>query len=263
MAKNPRKGGNPANPPKERARAARQERAAAERAAAKRRTLRNRSLIAVAVVAAAALLGYLIYQMQQAADLPNPQAKPASSYAIPANSDKAGTTVGNAAAPVSVEFYEDYRCPHCKELTDALGERLDSKVANGEIKLIYHPIAILSGYSVLASSAAGCAADENAFERFNKALFDKQGREGLSTDDLVQIGADVGLKSTKFRQCVEDTKYQNWVLGLRKPSKDRDVEGTPTVFVNDKKLEPTQEAPAYADRIESEINAAIAKARGQ
>ncbi|NUS73900.1 MAG: thioredoxin domain-containing protein [Corynebacteriales bacterium] len=225
--------------PKERARAVAAEKVAAQRKAEKRRTLLHRSMVSVAILLAAALLGYIVYQTQQAKDLPNPGGKPTnSSYAIPGVGNKNGYVVGDASAPVAVEIYYDTMCPHCADFDEEMQSFFDEKVAAKQIRLIYRPISFLSGYSVWGASAVGCAIDENKFVDYNTKLFEEQSRNGLDKDELEKLGADVGLTSDSFKTCVQDVRYQNWVLGSTQEARDRGVKGTPTIYVNGVDVSP-------------------------
>ena len=76
-------------------------------------------------------------------------------------------------------------------------------VAEQLITLVYHPLGFLdrlstTAYSSRASAASGCASDGGRFVAFKDALFADQpeGGPGLSDEQLVAVGADVGSTST-------------------------------------------------------------------
>lgn len=247
--------------PKRRSTMVAKEKIAEQRAAEKRRRLISRALIAVAVVAAAALVGYTVYRVQEISDLPNPQGKPPKSYSIPASSNgvdvsRTGITVGNQDAPVRVDLFLDYNCPHCKEFEEIVGKYLDSEVKADHIKLVHHPIAILSPYSVLASGAAGCAQDSGKFSAFQAELFKAQGKE-FNDERLTKLGENAGLSSKEFKQCVDDRKYVDWTLGLNQDAFKHEIRGTPTIVVDGVSVSPS------LAKVRSQINERLEKAGKQ
>ena len=235
------------------------ERIAQQRAKEHRKTVLYRSLIALVLLAAAGVIGYAVYKSQGDDDLPNMYASPAAHYAVPSGANKEGITAGNADAPVTVDLYVDYQCPHCRDFEAIAAKPLNDYVDNGTIKVVYHPIAILSGYSVWGSAAAGCAADEGKFREYSQALFDSQSE--MRPAALATLGKKVGLTSPKFQQCVKKVKYENWTLGMRKPAQRENVQGTPTVLLNhqDFSPSPSETLKSFVNRLKTQIDAAAKK----
>lgn len=192
------------------------------------------SAIAAAVLLIAALVGYGVYRSQQ----------PERGYAVPAaaTSDKNGLRVGSG--PVTVEVYLDYLCPACQRFEQDAGDELDTYLKANRITLIYHTVAILdrvstNAYSTRSGASAGCASDGGKLAEYTLALYAQQPAEGGAghTDDkLIQIGQSVGL-GDNFDRCVRDGRYLDWVKQVTASMADRDVTGTPTVFVNGKRLD--------------------------
>lgn len=214
-------------------------------AEARRRRTIVVSIIAVVAVIAAGLIGWGIYETQ----------KP-KNVATPAHATSNGTGIVVSQGPVQVDAYIDFLCPHCKEFEDSASATIDQLISQGKIRMVYHPIAILdrasspAGYSSRAASAAGCAADGGKFFDYLKALYAQQpaeGSAGLSDDQLVQIGAGIGLIDPTFAQCVRAGKYRSWVADNTDKAARAGVNGTPTVKVAGKQLDsPTGDALAKA-----------------
>jgi protein-disulfide isomerase len=201
-----------------------------ERQRQRRRRLR---LIALAGVLLAGLIGVGAWQVAKPTDV----ATPAS-----ATTDGHGLAVGSG--PVTVELYFDFLCPACRQFDGASRPILDEYLDQRRITLIYRPISILdrastTRYSTRAAAAAGCAADAGLLAEFVPAMMAQQpaeGTAGLSNDEIVQIGGDVGLPDS-FGRCVRDEDFGEWVVSNTDIAADRGVQGTPTVFVNDTKLD--------------------------
>jgi protein-disulfide isomerase len=212
-----------------------------ERMARERRRRRAKwaSIIAAAVLVIAGGIGYGVYAAQHQGGFATPPG---------ATDNGTGFTVGSGAS--TVDIYEDFICPHCKEFEDASGSAVEQLGTQGKARVVYHPIAILDGssttnYSTRAAAASACAAAGGKFREYAKALFAQQpseGSAGLSDDQLVQIGTSIGLSESSFGSCVRDGTYKSWVQHVTDEASASGVTGTPTVKVNGNEVQPTAEA---------------------
>ncbi len=196
----------------------------------------------IVVVAFAAVVGVGVYWKNSGGGI-----------AVPANASAQGVTVGNEAAPKTIDIYLDFQCPICKQFEAQAGQTLDQIVSSGQAKIVYHPIAILdrassTRYSTRAGAAAGCAAAAGVFPQFEKELYDNQpaeGSAGLPNEQLVALGQKVGAGGD-FAQCVDDQRYAPWVTQLTQQSLRDGVSGTPTVKVDGTQVDATPQAVAQA-----------------
>ncbi|HLT10340.1 MAG TPA: thioredoxin domain-containing protein [Micromonosporaceae bacterium] len=210
------------------------------------------SVAAIAVLLIAGLIGFAVWRSDGS-----------TGYATPAGiTDDGGTDSGIVAAgsgPVTVEVYLDFLCPACKQFEAEANPVLDQLVAENRIRLVWHPLGFLDrlssppGYSTQAAAAAGCAADEGKLKAFGDALFARQpaeGGPGLSDDEIIEIGGEVGLITPSFAQCVRDGTYRGWVDHVTNEAARRGVTATPTVFVDGVQVNPTgaEIAAAVASR---------------
>jgi protein-disulfide isomerase len=154
-----------------------------------------------------------------------------------ANSERDGIRIGDGR--VTVDAYIDFLCPFCRMFEESSGEALDAMVGDGAITLVYHPLGFLdrlstTAYSSRAAAASGCASDSGAFRAYARALFANQppeGGPGLSQDELIALGAAVGIRAPAFQQCVRAEPYLPWVAYVTERAIERGVSGTPSVFV--------------------------------
>ncbi len=213
-----------------------------EQLAAERRRKRNMlvTLIAIFAVVLAGLIGFGVYETQKPKNVNTPATAIDSGHGIPVST-----------GPVTVDIYVDLLCPICKNFETTAGPTLDQMVKDNKIKLVYHPIAILdqntnpSGYSTRAGAATGCAADGGKFYDFLKAMYAQQpeeGSAGRTDDEIVQVGAGVGLIDPAFAQCVRAQKYASWMADNTNVAASKNINGTPTVLVNGKKIDATTDA---------------------
>lgn len=189
----------------------------------------------VVVLVIGGMVGYAIYAGN----------KPAT-WNTPANANAGQDGIVTGSGPVAVDIYQDYLCPFCKQLHDSAGSQIEQMATDNKITLTIHPIAILDDrstnkYSTRAAAAAGCASDGGKFLAYNDALYGNQPAEGTagpSDDQLIATGKNVGLTDT-FATCVNDGRYMSWPAHTTDAASARGVSGTPSVFVNGTKVNPT------------------------
>ncbi|WJK40274.1 thioredoxin domain-containing protein [Solwaraspora sp. WMMA2056] len=187
------------------------------------------SVAAAVAVVLAGMIGWAVYQTQRSGEYTAPPGVVANDSGIP---------IGDG--PVTVDLYADFLCPACRQFEQQVGPTLDQLVEDGRITLVYHPVAILDrlsddAYSTRASAASGCAAAGGKFSEYAAALYEQQpaeGGPGLSTDQLIAIGGDVGLDTGSFGQCVRDDTYRGWPAHVTEQAGRAGVSGTPTVQVD-------------------------------
>ncbi|HEY2672718.1 MAG TPA: thioredoxin domain-containing protein [Rugosimonospora sp.] len=215
----------------------------------RRRARRSVAILAVIALLLAGVAGWHAYEQQRPEGFPVP---------VHATSDGNGIVI--SSGKIRVDVYVDFNCQRCKDFESTAGNAIDQLLAARTVALTYHPIAILDqssnppGYSTQAAAASACAADGGKFLDYVKALFALQPAEngpGLSDDQLVQIGAWVGLINPEFAHCVRHGEYRKWVTHSTDVATAKGVSGTPTVLVASRTLP----APA-ADTLLEAVDAA-------
>ncbi|SCL29136.1 Protein-disulfide isomerase [Micromonospora nigra] len=199
----------------------------------RRRTLWT-TAAAVAVLVVAGLIGWGVWSSQRADD-----------WTAPPGANDSGTGIVVGSGPVTVDVYEDYLCPACKQFEQASGATLDELVTEGKVRVVYHPVAYLNRYSsteysTRSSAAAGCAAEGGKFSEFSEALFERQppeGGAGLSDDELIDIGVGVGLDRDTFGSCVRDDTYTGWTEHVTEEASRAGIAGTPTILVDGQRVQ--------------------------
>jgi protein-disulfide isomerase len=150
--------------------------------------------------------------------------------------DGKGVTVGKAGAPGTIEIYLDYRCPHCKEFEDEAGTAINELVDSGAAKLIYWPMAFVNpDASPRLANAWACAADEGKARGYGDQMFADFAKT-WTTDQLLELGTELGITDQSFQQCVRDNSQVKWIESIQTAADKRGVTGTPTVYVNGTKL---------------------------
>ncbi|WP_312884414.1 DsbA family protein [Nocardia barduliensis] len=229
---------------------------AAERADRNRKILIQVAVAAV-LVGLIAAIGIGIAVQKARNDDPGPAPSIAATAtqdpgAVPASiTDNGAVRIGNPDAKVTVRVVADLQCPACKAFEAANGQVLEDAVNNGTAVVEYNVIAFLdkastTRYSSRAGSASYCVAeaDPSKYQDWLNAMFAQQppeGGAGLSDDQLVQIAKSVGYTDDAVAQCITDHKYDKYVQANTKEVLASGIQSTPSVFVNGKKVESSQE----------------------
>lgn len=203
------------------------------------------SVAAVAVLVIAGLIGWTVFRGQQS-----------DGYTAPPGANDTGTGVVLGSGPVTIDLYEDYLCPACKQFQQVSGDTINQLVDEGRARVVFHPVAYLNRYSTTdystrSSAASGCAAEGGKFREFSDTLFERQppeGGAGLSNDQLIDIGVGVGLDRDDFGSCVRDGTYEPWTEHVTAEASRAGITGTPTIEVNGKPV---------ADRSPEGVRAAV------
>ena len=252
------------NDRKQRAEQMRKEREKAEK--------RQRNVITIAIVAVViALVGVGGYAIKTTSDrnakntdLIAPQ-NATDDYGIVY--DTAAATSGGAAGetpeasespaadaePVEVELYEDFQCPACRSFEAASGQFLQQQVESGAITIVYRPFSFLDSqslneYSSRSTNVALCALDSGGVQDY-KTVHDylyanqpDEGTAGPENTDLIEAVSDLGI--TGIDECVRTERFVPWIEEAADAARtgDREVSGTPTVYVGGEQVEDVSPA---------------------
>lgn len=237
------------------------------------RSDRNRKIfiqvgVAAVLIALIAAIGIGVAVKKARKDDPGPS----PAIAAAANADPAGITgtitdkgairIGKPGAKVTVRVVADLQCPACKGFEAANSQVLDDNVKNGTIAVEYNVIAFLdkassTRYSTRAANASYCVAeaDPSKYMAWLTSMFAQQpaeGGAGLPNDKLVQIAKDAGYPDS-VAGCITDVKYDKYIQARTDEVLKSGIQSTPSVFVNGKQIQSSQElmgpgglAPAIA-----------------
>ncbi|CAB4746208.1 MAG: thioredoxin domain-containing protein [Actinobacteria bacterium] len=144
----------------------------------------------------------------------------------------------NSGSSLQIDVWEDPQCPICKLFEDANGGYLDDLVRTKKATVVYHVLSFLGDESVRTANAQFCAADENQYLDFHKAVYlvqpSLENSGFFSNENLLKIGDYIGLKSKNFIDCVNNGSKLDNVKASYDSMATYKVTGTPTVFINGK-----------------------------
>jgi protein-disulfide isomerase len=147
---------------------------------------------------------------------------------------------GLASAPVEIENWSDFQCPHCKTFAVGIGQQLAPLVEDGTVRVVFRHMAFLGDESVQAAAASECAAEQGQFWPYHDTLMAEQRGRGAGTfskPNLKRFGAELGLDTASFEGCVDNDLAVARVRAETQAGERKGVKSTPTIFVNGEKLE--------------------------
>ena len=152
-----------------------------------------------------------------------------------------GVLVGKADASKSMVLFEDPQCPYCRKFEEVNGPLITAASDAGELAVEYRMRCFLGPESVRADNALSLAAEVGRFDELRKALFAAQppeGTGGFTTEDLLGLGAQVGLTGSEFVSGVRQARYEEWVLSRESLYQTEDPQGTPAAWLNGSPIDP-------------------------
>jgi protein-disulfide isomerase len=230
------------------------QRALAEQQAAQRR--KERRLLAVIVIAVVVVLvgagiGFQAWRTNRAPD----------SSGVTSGSGSAPVTItdgqpiswGSAEAPVTLDLYEDFHCPHCAEFAEEFDQVLADAQSAGQIRLRIFPMAFIDAGSMSAANAFACAAEAGFGEAYYRGLFANHTLD-WSDAQLIQLAEQVnGSAPAAFTTCVTQRSHEGWVNSINAAAAAAGVTGTPTLFLDGAQVDL---ATATPDSLKAQIEEA-------
>ena len=130
---------------------------------------------------------------------------------------------------------------------------IEEFVSTGQARFEYHHYIVVDGNaggseSRRAAEASECANEQCEFWDFNKMVFANQNGEGqgaFSDRRLKAFAEKLGLDTEKFNACFDARRYANNVQADEALARSLGVSGTPTVFVNDQRVQNPLDLDEY------------------
>jgi protein-disulfide isomerase len=168
-----------------------------------------------------------------------------------------GLSLGDAKAPATIDVFEDFQCPACRSFTENTEPLvIENLVSTGKARYVFHNYPFLDdrlgkgGESDQAANASMCANEQSKFWDMHAMLFTNWNGEnqGSFSDRRLQAMAEtLGLDMNAFNSCFSANKYEADIQADLDKGKELGVSGTPTVFVNEKKVGQGNSVPSYQD----------------
>jgi protein-disulfide isomerase len=178
-----------------------------------------------------------------------------------------GISKGQPNAPVVIMEFADFQCPACGGFARFSEPLIQDYINDGPVRFVWYdfPLVQIHRNAMLASRAGRCANEQNQFWPFHDYVFGQQGEWSESTDavDLfVRYAQQAGLDRAAFATCLRSEKYQKEVSESYELGNTLGVTGTPTLFINGKKVQETPQTRADWDALIRQESAGSSPAAG-
>src|SRR5687767_446804 len=140
---------------------------------------------------------------------------------------------GPADAPVTIVEFSDFQCPFCAQATGAMEQVW--KAYGDKVRWVFkHNPLDFHADAPLAHRAALAAGEQGKFWEMHDAIFRNQ--RALKRDDLIRHAAALGLDSARFIADLDSARFAKVMERDLTEGTRVGVDGTPTFFVNGRRL---------------------------
>jgi len=167
--------------------------------------------------------------------------------------------LGTAGAPVAIVVFSDLQCPHCKGEAEMLRQNLIQNYPT-QVRLYFkdYPLEGLHPWAKAAAMAGRCVFQQkpDAFWQYHDWVFAHQ--DSLTADNLKDqvLGWAKDAKDVdaiKLGACITGKTTQAEVEKEIEEARALDVSGTPTMFINGRRISQTIDWPNLKNIIDTEI----------
>ena len=157
---------------------------------------------------------------------------------------------GPATAKITIVEWSDFQCPFCAKAVDEVKQIL--KKYPNSVRLVFkqYPLDTHSQAELAAESALAAQAQGKFWELHDKMYANFR---TINRQHILAWAALVGLDVNKLRADLDSHKYAKRVELESKQGDDAGVEGTPTFFINGKRLNASFEVATVAPLIDQAV----------
>ncbi|MGQ9910443.1 MAG: DsbA family protein [Candidatus Flexifilum sp.] len=166
--------------------------------------------------------------------------------------DAGNPSRGPADAPITLIEFGDFRCGFCRRFNNETLNVLLEQYPN-EVRYVFRDYPILGPDSMAAALASECADDQGKFWEFHDWAYENQAN--LTRENFLTFASDHALDVEAFTACLDDNPHQAAVLADYEAGQSLNVGGTPTFFLNGRRIIGAQPLRVFQQAIEAELAA--------
>ncbi len=156
----------------------------------------------------------------------------------------------NPLAAVTVVEFIDFQCPYCKEMFPIM-QRLYDELPEVNFVQRHIPATKLHPDAWEAAIAAECAREQDKYWEYAAILFNNQ--NALKPVQLRAYAQQSGMDIIRFDVCAASMEKHELIKQHIDEALLADVQGTPTYFINGKKVQGVQDYMAFKQLLEAMI----------
>jgi protein-disulfide isomerase len=210
------------------------------------------SLMLPVVVVVVALIALVIYRLMPL-DAPIPDDVGALYAGLErGTTDQGFPRLGSADAPILIEDFSSFACPHCRDFHNERLPDLVDEIAAGQVQFVFIPVPNIGPGAEDATRGAFCAGEQGLFWEMSDVLFDWQDRYVMFTFDQRRLrkgAANLGLDTDAFNACLGTDRTKQIIDAAQTEFKGRGLSGTPTFFINGEQVRDYAEFEHLDERL--------------
>jgi protein-disulfide isomerase len=156
---------------------------------------------------------------------------------------------GPADAKITIVEFSDFQCPFCAKAVGEVDQILKKYPKNVRLIFKQYPLDSHSQAELAAEAALSAQAQGKFWEMHDKMYANFR---LINRQRIFLWAQQVGVDVTKLRADLDSHKYAKRVALESKQGDDAGVEGTPTFFINGKRLNASFEVATVAPLIDKE-----------
>ena len=170
----------------------------------------------------------------------NIQNIPSSSFGVERELEGDHTiSVGNPKNTI-IE-YASMTCPHCSDFHGNVFPKIKKELIDtGKVKYTFRDFP-LDPFAMAGTLIANCVSEDKYFDVINVLLKTQQKWIERGYEGLISIAKNFGLSLDETEQCLRNKELINLIeANMSLASNSFGITGTPSVFVNGKKIQPLE-----------------------
>lgn len=165
---------------------------------------------------------------------------------------KGAPSFGPEDAKVTIVEFSDFECPFCSRAADVV-EKIRERYGD-KVRFVFRQFPLPSHENAhLAAQASLAAHEQGKFWEYHDLLFANQ--RALSRDSLEDYARQVNLNLASFERALDSGAHKAAVERDSSLGEGVQVNGTPTVFINGRRVPNPTDFEAVAKLIDEELGA--------
>ena len=157
---------------------------------------------------------------------------------------------------VLLEEFSDQQCPACAAAHPLVAKLKEHFGEDLVVRFVHFPLESIHQNAFHAAEASECARDlggDDAFWGFVEQTYKNQ--DSLNDDTFTAIAADLGLDATQYATCLTAGEKASLIRRDMAEGRRRQVNGTPTFFLEGEKYEGDRQYEVMVKQIEALLEA--------
>ncbi len=148
---------------------------------------------------------------------------------------------GPSSAPVTMVVFSDFQCPNCKEEAKLIRDNVQAKFPK-EVRVVFKdfPLEAIHPWAKPAAMDGRCVYNQSpaAFWKFHDWIYEHQAEitpDNLK-DKVMEWSKSAELDNMQLGRCVENKSAEADVNREMEEARSLKIDGTPTTFINGRRL---------------------------